>query len=174
MRHFKDGWALLLIKRRYIYTLEVYESCAEHGSDLNTVIQALGRLTRAQAEEALTADETPVGCVFVHDGKILGRGMNDTNRSLNVSRVPATSALALREDRLMVFKGTRHAELVAMNGILKRHDLSILAATDLYVTVEPCIMCASTLRQYKIRSVYYGCVNERFGGTGGLLSVHSE
>jgi tRNA-specific adenosine deaminase 2 len=35
-------------------------------------------------------------------------------------------------------------------------------------------MCASALRQYKIRSVYYGCANERFGGTGGVLSIHSE
>jgi len=61
-----------------------------------------------------------------------------------------------------------------MNEILKRHLPSILKETDLYVTVEPCIMCASALRQYKIRSVYYGCANERFGGTGGVLSIHSE
>lgn len=37
-----------------------------------------------QAERALETDETPVGCVFVHDGEIIGRGMNDTNRSMNV------------------------------------------------------------------------------------------
>lgn len=41
-------------------------------------------LTSAQAEQALRSDETPVGCVFVYDGRIIGRGMNDTNRSLNV------------------------------------------------------------------------------------------
>ena len=35
-------------------------------------------------------------------------------------------------------------------------------------------MCASALRQFKIRAVYYGCANERFGGTGGVLSIHSE
>ena len=35
-------------------------------------------------------------------------------------------------------------------------------------------MCASALRQYGIRAVYYGCANERFGGTGGVLSIHSE
>lgn len=43
---------------------------------------------------------------------------------------------------------------------------------DLYVTVEPCIMCASFLRQLGIRKVYFGAVNDRFGGTGGVLSIH--
>ena len=35
-------------------------------------------------------------------------------------------------------------------------------------------MCAAALRQYRIRAVYYGCSNDRFGGTGGVLSIHSE
>lgn len=50
----------------------------------------------------------------------------------------------------------------------------VFSETDLYVTVEPCIMCASALRQLKIRKVYFGCSNDRFGGTGGVLSIHSE
>ncbi len=61
-----------------------------------------------------------------------------------------------------------------MSEILEIHPPSVFQNTDLYVTVEPCIMCASALRQYRIRSVYYGCANERFGGTGGVLSIHSE
>lgn len=61
-----------------------------------------------------------------------------------------------------------------MSDILAEHDPSILKETDLYVTVEPCIMCASALRQYGIRAVYYGCNNEKFGGTGGVLTIHSE
>lgn len=71
-------------------------------------------------------------------------------------------------------QGTRHAELVAINSILRQNPISIFPETDLYVTVEPCIMCAAALRQYGIRAVYYGCANERFGGTGGVLSIHSE
>ena len=43
--------------------------------------------TPAQAEQALLSNETPVGCVFVRDGKVIGRGMNDTNRSLNVGKL---------------------------------------------------------------------------------------
>lgn len=44
-----------------------------------------------QAEQALRSDETPVGCVFVRDGQIIGRGMNDTNRSLNVGNFVKSS-----------------------------------------------------------------------------------
>jgi tRNA-specific adenosine deaminase 2 len=79
--------------------------------------------------------------------------MNETNRTLN---------------------GTRHAEFVALAGILSKHPITILNETDLYVTVEPCVMCASMLRQYGIRAVYFGCWNERFGGTGGVLNIHNE
>lgn len=71
-------------------------------------------------------------------------------------------------------QGTRHAEFVALAEILKEQSLSVLGETDLYVTVEPCVMCASALRQYGIRAVYFGCFNDRFGGTGGVLNVHSE
>ncbi|KAF2097694.1 cytidine deaminase-like protein [Rhizodiscina lignyota] len=105
----------------------------------------------AMAELALSNDETPVGCVFVHNGEIIGRGMNETNKSLN---------------------GTRHAEFVAIAQILSEHPASIFKETDLYVTVEPCVMCASALRQYGIRAVYFGCWNDRFGGTGGVLKIH--
>jgi tRNA-specific adenosine deaminase 2 len=47
----------------------------------------------------------------------------------------------------------------------------MLRECDLYVTVEPCIMCASLLRQFGVRKVYYGASNEKFGGTGGVLNV---
>ncbi|RMY20641.1 hypothetical protein D0866_12483 [Hortaea werneckii] len=144
------------------------------------------------AELALSSDETPVGCVFVHNGKIIGRGINGTNASLNVcvpsvscpesmmvslthsQSLPAKSA----EPLLIVFppqkKGTRHAEFVALAEIMAKHPPSILRETDLYVTVEPCIMCASALRQYRIRAVYFGCLNDRFGGCGGVMTVHAD
>lgn len=71
-------------------------------------------------------------------------------------------------------QGTRHAEFVALAEIMAKHPQSIIRATDLYVTVEPCIMCASALRQYGIRAVYFGCLNDRFGGCGGVMSIHSD
>ncbi|KAH9211100.1 cytidine deaminase-like protein [Leptodontidium sp. 2 PMI_412] len=117
----------------------------------------------AMAELALQTSETPVGCVFVHNGVIIGRGMNATNRTYN---------------------GTRHAEFIGINEILmtphnsgggkKMHGPEVLKECDLYVTVEPCIMCASLLRQFGIRRVFYGASNEKFGGTGGVLNIQRE
>jgi tRNA-specific adenosine deaminase 2 len=72
------------------------------------------------------------------------------------------------------FQGTRHAEFVAIAQILQKYPPEIFKKTDLYVTVEPCIMCASALRQLGIRAVYFGCFNERFGGTGGILTINQE
>lgn len=76
----------------------------------------------------------------------------------------------------MSTQGTRHAEFVALEKIIETHKdwQTILTETDLYVTVEPCIMCAAALRQYGIRAIYYGCANERFGGTGGVLTIPKD
>ncbi|KAE9401541.1 cytidine deaminase-like protein [Gymnopus androsaceus JB14] len=111
------------------------------------------------AEEALAAAEVPVGCVFVRDGKIIAKARNRTNQLRNA---------------------TRHAELEAIDEILSDKTLTPnvvkypLSTTTLYVTVEPCIMCASALRQLGIREVFYGCGNDRFGGCGSVLGVNSE
>ncbi|KAK9454316.1 cytidine deaminase-like protein [Dipodascopsis uninucleata] len=102
---------------------------------------------------ALESDEVPVGCVYVHNGEAIAEGMNDTNRSLC---------------------GTRHAEFLGIETILKTHPATIFEEVDLYVTVEPCVMCASALRQLKIRAVYFGCANDRFGGCGSVLRINSD
>ncbi|EIM85498.1 cytidine deaminase-like protein [Stereum hirsutum FP-91666 SS1] len=110
------------------------------------------------AEEALTASEVPVGCIFVRDGKVIARARNRTNELRNA---------------------TRHAELEAIDAILAdpvltpEHKPYPLSDTVLYVTVEPCIMCASALRQMGIKEVFYGCANERFGGCGSVLGVNA-
>jgi tRNA-specific adenosine deaminase 2 len=51
-------------------------------------------------------------------------------------------------------------------------DRSIISECVLYVTVEPCVMCASLLRQLGIKKVYFGAVNDKFGGTGGVFRIH--
>lgn len=56
----------------------------------------------------------------------------------------------------------------------ERVDGSILHESTLYVTVEPCVMCASLLRQVGIKKVYFGAVNDKFGGTGGVFSIHAN
>ena len=74
----------------------------------------------------------------------------------------------------LILKGTRHAEMIAIDSILLMHSAQIFHQTDLYVTVEPCIMCAAALRLIGIRTVYYGCGNDRFGGAGSVLNLHCE
>ena len=109
----------------------------------------------AEAETALRELEVPVGCVFVHPERgILGRGHNNTVASCN---------------------GTRHAEMEAIDAMLEAGCVPAdIAACALYVTVEPCIMCASALRQLGVRRVVFGCVNDKFGGCGGVLNVHTD
>lgn len=121
------------------------------------------------------------------DGVVAGEGMNDTNRSLNVRTLYRKSVRSLGTletpsmplsrkliRSLILRQGTAHAETLALQQFLSKYSRADLQRTSLYVTVEPCIMCASLLRQYRIRSVYYGCKNDKFGGNGGVLRVHEE
>jgi len=115
-------------------------------------------LALEMAEKALQAEEVPVGCVFVREGRMLASARNRTNELRNA---------------------TRHAELEAIDYMLSTPEIipfppsqRPLEGVTLYVTVEPCIMCASALRQLGIREVYFGCMNQRFGGCGGVLGVN--
>jgi len=116
-------------------------------------------LALEQAQLALTREEVPVGCVIVHNdtGEIIARAFNHTNIDKNA---------------------TRHCEFVCVDDLLLhsegRYDVSIFASCSLYVTVEPCIMCAAALRLLHINAVYYGCANERFGGCGSIYSIHNS
>lgn len=114
--------------------------------------------------------------------------MNATNRSYNGTRhaefiainevlttfIP-TSSLYLGEKSSSEGKANEKEEgdeKKSQKEVKKRkYDPSVLKECDLYVTVEPCIMCASLLRQFGIRKVFFGASNEKFGGTGGVLDV---
>lgn len=117
------------------------------------------REAMVMAEEALAHSEVPVGCVFVRKNSIIARARNRTNELRNASR---------------------HAELEAIDLILADMELTPestrypLADIVLYVTVEPCIMCASALRQLGIKEVFYGCENDKFGGCGSVLGVNAS
>ncbi|KAF9057332.1 cytidine deaminase-like protein [Panaeolus papilionaceus] len=126
-------------------------------ADLDQVHLSWMKEAMAMEKEALAAGEVPVGCVFVRDSSIIAKARNRTNELRNA---------------------TRHAELEAIDCILADEKLTPdpvqypLSTTTLYVTVEPCIMCASALRQLGIKEVYYGCGNDRFGGCGSVLGVN--
>ncbi|XP_070782310.1 tRNA-specific adenosine deaminase 2 [Enoplosus armatus] len=110
------------------------------------------------AKDALENGEVPVGCLMVYNDEVVGKGRNEVNETKNA---------------------TRHAEMVALDQVLdwcRRSNLdvsSVCQRTALYVTVEPCIMCAAALRLLNIPVVAYGCRNERFGGCGSVLDVSS-
>ncbi|XP_044780099.1 tRNA-specific adenosine deaminase 2 isoform X3 [Bubalus bubalis] len=115
-----------------------------------------------QAKDALDNTEVPVGCLMVYNNEVVGKGRNEVNQTKNLS-----------------FQATRHAEMVAIDQALdwcRRRDRSpseVFEHTVLYVTVEPCIMCAAALRLMRIPLVVYGCQNERFGGCGSVLDIAS-
>uniref|UniRef100_A0A4X2K211 tRNA-specific adenosine deaminase 2 n=2 Tax=Vombatus ursinus TaxID=29139 RepID=A0A4X2K211_VOMUR len=110
------------------------------------------------AKEALENGEVPVGCLMVYNNEVLAKGRNEVNQTKNA---------------------TRHAEMVAIDQVLEwchrfgRNPTEVFEHTVLYVTVEPCIMCAAALRLMKIPLVVYGCQNERFGGCGSVLDIAS-
>ncbi|KAK6204430.1 cytidine deaminase-like protein [Scheffersomyces amazonensis] len=107
------------------------------------------------AFKALLMNETPVACILVNKstGKIISIGYNYTNASLN---------------------GTKHAEFIAVKRLMENDHQINFQDIIMYVTVEPCIMCASFLRQLGINQVIYGCSNDRFGGNGTVLSIHND
>ena len=129
-----------------------------------------------KAEEALVAREIPVGCVFVRNDEFIARGRNRTNETRNV-RLLSRHRLIFTSETIL--QASIHAELAALahilpNALHPERTFEPLTDVTLYVTVEPCLMCASALRQVGIRKVIYGCANDRFGGCGGVLEIHNK
>ncbi|KAJ1475431.1 cytidine deaminase-like protein [Baffinella frigidus] len=115
------------------------------------------RLAEDEAVAALAEREVPVGCVFVRDGEVIARGHNRTNLELDP---------------------TRHAELVAVDALLaEQHQGAsqrrLLEGSTLYVTCEPCIMCATALSLLGLKRAVWGCANDKFGGNGSVMDLHA-
>ncbi|XP_060275744.1 tRNA-specific adenosine deaminase 2 isoform X4 [Ovis aries] len=107
---------------------------------------------------------------MVYNNEVVGKGRNEVNQTKNSLPV---YKIHPREN------ATRHAEMVAIDQALDwcrrrgRSPSEVFEHTVLYVTVEPCIMCAAALRLMRIPLVVYGCQNERFGGCGSVLDIAS-
>jgi tRNA(Arg) A34 adenosine deaminase TadA len=105
------------------------------------------------AKTTLETSEVPVACVFVNNktNQEVYRAGNMTNKTRNA---------------------TKHCEIVAIQEIQKIYkNINIFENCTLYVTVEPCIMCAAALKIVGLKRVVFGCQNERFGGNGSVLSL---
>ena len=105
------------------------------------------------AREAAAAGEVPVGCVIVRDGAIIGRGRN------------------CREEKQAV---NSHAELEAMAQANAAVGSWRLEGCELYVTLEPCPMCAGAILNARITRVYYGARDSAFGACGGVTNLFME
>lgn len=147
------------------------------------------------ARLALRTIETPVGCVLVYRGRVIARGMNATNVTRNGTRHAEYMALASlfglkpdapppshpsckheiddpgEWDAVDVSKSYLYPYGQKLHPSPRLSPLIVREST-LYVTVEPCVMCASLLRQLGIKKVYFGAVNDKFGGTGGVFRIH--
>ncbi len=102
------------------------------------------------AEEARGEDEVPVGAVCVRDGVIIGRGSNKRERSKCA---------------------THHAEVLAIEEACRALGGWRLPGVTLYVTMEPCVMCAGAIVNARIPRVVFGARDHRFGAFGSALDL---
>ena len=111
------------------------------------------RLALREAERALEHDDVPVGAVVIHQGEVIGSGHNE------------------REERN---DPTAHAEILALRDGSRSLGSWRLADSVLYVTLEPCAMCAGAVVLARVARVVYGAADPKAGAAGSVLDVLSE
>ncbi len=106
-----------------------------------------------EAKKAYDKLEVPVGCVIVKDGKIIARGHN------------------LKETKQDT---TKHAEMIAIQKASKKLNSWRLLDCEMYVTLEPCSMCAGAIIQSRIKKIYIGTLDEKTGAAGSVLNLFED
>ena len=105
------------------------------------------------AQEAAAAGEVPVGCVIVRNGEIVGRGRNRREEKQSTASHAEMEAIAQANARLQSWR---------------------LDDCELYVTLEPCPMCAGAIINARIKRVWYGARDEAMGACGGVTNLFME
>lgn len=103
-----------------------------------------------EAEQAYKRKEVPIGAVIVHNNRIIGRGYNQVE--------------TLRDP-------TAHAEIIAITAAAGQLSNHRLAGTTLYVTLEPCAMCAGAIVLARIDTLVYGATDPKAGACGTLFNI---
>ncbi len=106
-----------------------------------------------EADKAFEADEVPVGAVIVHKGRIIARAHNQ---------------IKLLKDP------TAHAEMIAITQAAACLENERLLGTALYVTIEPCMMCAGALILARVSRVCYGAADPRTGAFGSVIDINKK
>ena len=107
----------------------------------------------AQADQAEILGEVPVGAVVVKDGVIIGRGCNQP---------------------IAAHDPTAHAEVVAMRDAATRIGNYRLLGCEIYVTLEPCIMCAGAIMHARVGRLVYGASDPKTGACGSVVDLFSD
>jgi tRNA(adenine34) deaminase len=107
-------------------------------------------LALKEAEKAEEIDEVPVGAVIVKDGKVIARAHN------------------LKEKKMQAYA---HAEMLAIQKASRKLSNYYLTDCDLYVTLEPCMMCTGAINLARIRTVYYGTADPKGGCMDTLIDI---
>ncbi len=102
------------------------------------------------AKKAADNGDVPIGCVIVYEGKVIGRGYNRRNMDKSV---------------------LAHAEIMAIKKATKRMGDWRLEECRMYVTLEPCQMCAGAIVQARIPEVVMGCMNPKAGCAGSIINL---
>ena len=105
------------------------------------------------AREAFDRGEVPVGCVIVRNGQVVGRGRNRREEKQSTASHAEMEAIAQANERLGTWR---------------------LDDCELYVTLEPCPMCAGAILNARIRRVWYGARDEAMGACGGVTNLFME
>jgi tRNA(adenine34) deaminase len=122
-------------------------------SEASTIDERFMRLALEEAGRALNHGDVPVGAVLVHDGEVIGAGHNERE---------------LRQDP------SAHAEMIALRAGAAALGSWRLLDTVLYVTLEPCAMCAGAIVLGRIPRVVYGTADPKAGAAGSVLDVLAE
>ena len=106
-----------------------------------------------EARKAAEKLEVPVGCVIVKDGKIIARAHNQKE---------------------MKFDTTKHAEIIAIQKASRRLQSWRLLDCEMYVTLEPCTMCAGAMINSRIKKVYIGAEDDKTGAVGSVFNLFED
>ena len=115
--------------------------------------QKFMKMAIAEAKQARILDEVPIGAIVVHDGQVIGRGHNMREKFQDV---------------------TYHAEMLAIMEACTNLGSWRLEDCDLYVTLEPCIMCSGAIINARIKNVYYGAADPKAGAVDSLYHLLSD
>lgn len=106
-----------------------------------------------EAQRAFDESEAPIGAVVVFENKVIGRGYNRT---------------------ISLHDPTAHAEMIAITSAAETVGDWRLENCDLYSTIEPCIMCAGAAVVSRMRHIFFGAPEPKFGGCGSILDIPSD